>query len=128
MGLMGLIGSIGLTSPIGPISPIGTMSPIHKPRRLPAPGDDAYEASQTGDCADIYERLPRVSIHHHQIAGLQQNVALRATLTFEIFFDVDPHRDAGSVRLLTENLDRGFFSGVGESALLGDGVEQPHRP
>src|SRR5215813_1245926 len=121
------MGLIGLTSLIGPISHIGPISPIHEPRRLPTPGYDANEASQTGDCADISERLPRVSMHHHQIAGLQRYIAFRATLTFEIFFDVDPHRDAGSVRLLTENLDRGFFSGVGESTRLGNGVEQPHR-
>src|SRR5215813_9377590 len=118
---MGLIGLMELMRPISPISP------IHEPRRLPTPGYDANEASQTGYCADISERLPRVSMHHHQIAGLQRNIAFRATLTFEIFFDVDPHRDAGSVRLLTENLDRGFFSGVREPARLGDGVEQPHR-
>src|SRR5215468_11270668 len=113
--------------PIRLVSSIGPVSPIHDARRLPAPGDDANEASQTSDCADISDRLPRVSMHHHQIAGLQRNVAFRATLTFEIFFDVDPHRDAGSVWFLTENLDRGFFSGVGEPARLGDGVEQPHR-
>src|SRR5262249_41325692 len=53
------------------------ISPIHEPRRLPAPGYDANEASQTGDGADISERLPRVSVYHHQVAGLQRNVAFR---------------------------------------------------
>src|SRR4030095_10182047 len=113
--------------PIGPIGPTGPMGLIQVPRRLPAPGYDANEASQTSDCADISERLPRVSVYHHQVAGLQRNVAFRATLTFQIFFDVYAHRDAGPVRLLTENLDRGFLSGVREPARLGDGVEQPHR-
>src|SRR5262245_34914887 len=69
--------------------------------QLPAPGDDGNEISQTGDCADSSERLPRVSMHHHQIAGLQRNVAFRAPLAFDILFDVDPHRDAVSIWILT---------------------------
>src|SRR5262245_22238750 len=94
---------------------------------LPASGDDGKETSQAGDRADIPERLPRVSMHHYQIAGLQRNVAFRAPLAFEIFFDIDPHRAAVPIRVLAENLDRGFFSGIGESSRLGDGVEQSHR-
>src|SRR5215470_7961152 len=96
--------------------------------QLPAPGDDGNEIPQTGDFADGFERLPRVSMHHHQIAGLQLNVAFRAPLAFEILFDVDPHRDAVSIWILTEDLDRGLFSSVGESARLGDGVEHSHWP
>jgi hypothetical protein len=34
-----------------------------------------------------------------------------------MLFDVDPHRDAGCILILTENLDRGLVSGAGESTL-----------
>jgi hypothetical protein len=34
-----------------------------------------------------------------------------------MLFDVDPHRDAGCIWILTENLDRGLVSGAGESTL-----------